>query len=81
MNTKKYGIGLEVQLFGIYLGPFYGDLKEGLGISIDIIAAQGEVRIYLRDGAGWVRIQLKTLCGSGINIEQKLFDFPEQADS
>ena len=74
VDTTNYGIGVEIKLFGISLGSFYGNLKEGLGISIDVIAAKGKVNLYLKDNAVWVNIQLTPIWGSGINIDQKLFD-------
>ena len=76
VDTSNYGVGVEVKLFGISLGTFYGDLKQGLGISINVIAAKGEVKLTLEDGAVWVTIQLTPVWGSGINIHQRLFDLP-----
>ncbi len=75
---SNFGVGLEVKLFGISLGTFYGNLKEGLGVSIDVLAAKGEVKVYLFDGGVWVKIQLTPVWGSGINTEHKLFDLPAQ---
>ena len=74
MDTTNYGVGVEAKLFGISLGTFYGNLKEGLGISIDVIAAKGSVKVYLKDNAAWINIQLKPIWGNGIDTDQKLFD-------
>ena len=74
MNTTHLGVGIEIQLFGISLGTLYGNLKEGLVIKIDVIAAKGEVKLYLEDNAVWISITLKPLWGSDIDIDQKIFD-------
>lgn len=74
MDTTNYGVGVEVKLFGISLGTFYGNLKDGLGISIDVIAAKRGIKLYLKDKAVWVNIQLTPIWGNGINTDQKLFD-------
>ena len=76
VDTTNYGVGLEVKLFGISLGTFYGDLKQGLGISINVLAATGEIKLTLEDGAVWVTIQLTPVWGPGVNIHEKLFDIP-----
>ena len=74
MDLSNYGIGLEVKLFGISLGTFYGNLKDGLGISIDVIAAKGQITAYLKDNAVWIKISLNPVWGKGISVDQKLFD-------
>ena len=70
------GFGVAVLLFGIYLGTFYGDLEEGLSIEVDIGAAKGEIKLYLKDSAVYIRSTLGLLWGNGINLDQKLFDLP-----
>ena len=76
MDTANFGVGVEVKLFGISLGTFYGDLKKGLGIAIDVIAAKGNVSLQLEGHAVFVTIKLTPVWGSGVNIHQKLFDLP-----
>ena len=78
MDISNFGAGVELTLFGISLGSFYGNLKDGLGVSIDVIAAKGGVKIYLKDDAVGVNVQLTPIWGSGINIEQKIFDLEEE---
>lgn len=78
VDISNFGAGVELTLFGISLGSFYGNLKDGLGVSIDVIAAKGGVKIYLKDDAVGVNVQLTPIWGSGINIEQKIFDLEEE---
>ena len=78
VDISNFGAGVEVTLFGISLGSFYGNLKDGLGVSIDVIAAKGGVKIYLKDNAVWVNVQLTPIWGNGINIDQKIFDLGEE---
>ncbi|KAL8786327.1 MAG: hypothetical protein Q9195_008254 [Heterodermia aff. obscurata] len=73
VDTTNYGLGVEIGLFGISLGNFYGNVKEGLVISIDIRAAKGEVRLYLKGNGVWVKIQLTPIWGGEINADEKLF--------
>ena len=74
LDTSNFGLGVEAKLFGISLGTFYGNLKEGLGITIDVLAAKGSLNFYLKDSALWVKVSLDPIWGSGINIDQKIFD-------
>ena len=78
MDVINYGVGIEVTLFGISLGSFYGNLKQGLGIAIDVLAAKGQVTLYLKDNAVWVNLQLTPIWGSGINVDQKIVGLKEE---
>jgi hypothetical protein len=57
--TDTYEIGVEIYVLGIRTGDFYGNLKDGLGITVDLFLAKGKIAFYLKDGKeAWVRIDL-----------------------
>ena len=74
VDTIFFGASVEIIVFGICLGTFHDNLKSRLGVNIDIVAASGEIIMYLQENAVWVSIHLKPRWGSAINIDQKLFD-------
>jgi hypothetical protein len=43
-------IGVEVHILGIKLGTFYGNLKDGLLIKVNLFAEKGQVQFYLKNG-------------------------------
>ena len=79
MDSTNFGIGIEVTLFGISLGTFYGNLKDGLGININVIAAKGSINISLDGTAVMLHLVLTPIWGNGIDVTQKLIDLGEDA--
>lgn len=48
-----------MSVLGIKLGSFYGNLKDGLVINIDLFLAKGSIKFYLKNGNElWVRVDL-----------------------
>lgn len=55
---------MEVTILGISIGSFSGDLKNGLVISINLYAAKGEIKLYLKNGNElWLHLDLKIIFG------------------
>lgn len=65
-------------MFGISLGTFYGNVKEGLGVHLDVFAAKGDLKLYMKDNALWVCVMLTAVWGGGIDIDQELFSLGDE---
>jgi hypothetical protein len=64
-------------VLGITIGSFGGNLKDGLGISVNLIAIKGKIRLYLKNGNEvWINISLHPLFGPGFDIDKMLFKLP-----
>jgi len=50
---------VNVSVVGISLGNIYGNLKDGVGLNIDLIAAKGSIKFYLKNGNEvWVHLDI-----------------------
>ena len=74
VNTDHFVIGMEVELFGISFGPFYGDLNQGLALSIDVKAAKGKITIHLGESDIRIDIDLPPMWVSGKQKNLNLID-------
>lgn len=62
IDTNTFEVGLSVSVVGINVGNIYGNLKDGVGVKINLIAASGEIRFYLKNGNEvWVHLDVKVV--------------------
>lgn len=73
MDTTTLEIGVEISVLGIKLGNFYGNLKQGLVIKINLIAASGFIRFFLRGREVWVEVDVSVIFDGTFKKEVKLF--------
>ncbi|KAJ0159799.1 hypothetical protein CTA2_9092 [Colletotrichum tanaceti] len=60
VDTDTFEIGLTVSIAGITVGDIFGNLKDGVGLKIDLLAAKGEIRFYLKNGNEvWIHLDVK----------------------
>jgi hypothetical protein len=58
---------------GAKIGTFYGNLKEGLVIKIDLFVAKGQIKFYLKNCKEvWVFLELKIIFDGDYNTDVKL---------
>ncbi|KAH9998189.1 hypothetical protein F4779DRAFT_165915 [Xylariaceae sp. FL0662B] len=77
IDTSTLSIQVSVSVFGINIGSFSGNLKDGVCINVNIIAAKGRVCIQLRNGNEvWLTWDLKPLWGSEIKGEKLILKLP-----
>lgn len=66
-------IGVEAWVAGIKIGTFYGSLKKGLVIRVNLFIAKGEIKFYLKNGKEiWVYVSLSVL-GKKWSTDQKIY--------
>jgi hypothetical protein len=63
-----------VYVLGVNLGQFYGNLTEGLVIKLNLFIIQGEIKLYLQDGAKgkdvWIKVNVNVLGIGPIDLNQ-----------
>ncbi|XTI86871.1 hypothetical protein V2W45_1329635 [Cenococcum geophilum] len=71
--TETWEIGVEIYVVGIKIGNFFGNVKQGLVIKVNLFVAKGEVRFYLKNGKEvWVHIDLKLTFDGSFSTDVKL---------
>ncbi|CAH0058548.1 unnamed protein product [Clonostachys solani] len=59
VDTNTFEIGVSVSILGINIGNIFGNLKDGVGVNIDLFLAKGSIKIYLKNGNEvWVRLDV-----------------------
>lgn len=64
---------------GIFLGQLKGNLNDGVSISFSLPGIAGDVTLFARDGALWIRFSL-TVLGETYSAEFELFPIPGKAE-
>ncbi|KAL4728763.1 hypothetical protein ACLX1H_003162 [Fusarium chlamydosporum] len=60
LDTDTYEIGVSISIVGINVGNIFGNLKDGVGLKVDLFVAKGEVKLYLKNGNElWVHLDIK----------------------
>ncbi|KAK1465071.1 hypothetical protein CPAR01_07107 [Colletotrichum paranaense] len=60
VDTNTFEVGLTVSIAGINIGNIFGNLKDGVGLKINLLAAKGEIRVYLKNGNEvWIHLDVK----------------------
>ncbi|KAK2594033.1 hypothetical protein QQS21_008252 [Conoideocrella luteorostrata] len=59
VDTKTFELGVSVSILGINVGNIFGNLKNGVGININLFLASGSIRFYLKNGKEvWVHVDI-----------------------
>lgn len=68
-------IGVEASVLGIKLGSFYGNLKDGIGIDVDLFLVKGSIKFYLRNGNQlYVKLKLSVKFDGSYDEDIKILD-------
>jgi hypothetical protein len=61
---------------GISLGTIYGNLKDGVGVKIDIFVAKGSLKFYLKNGNElWIHVDIKVTFDGSFDGDYKIITF------
>ncbi|KAK0638071.1 hypothetical protein DIS24_g10186 [Lasiodiplodia hormozganensis] len=50
IQENSLEIGVDVAIFGLSLGSFNGNIKDGLVIKVNVAAASGEIKLFIQQG-------------------------------
>ena len=73
-DTSSLEIGVEPMVLGMHLGAYYGNLNKDFDIGINIIAAKGNIKLYLKKNALWVNCDIKPFGMNQFTQDLKIFD-------
>ncbi|KAF8538095.1 hypothetical protein BDD12DRAFT_742571, partial [Trichophaea hybrida] len=73
VDTSSFEIGVTISVAGIKIGTFFGNLKVGLVIKIDLFVAQGQIKFYLKNGNEvWVFLEVKIKFDGNYHTDAKI---------
>ena len=76
VDTDTYEIGVDISVLGIHLGNIYGNLKDGVGVDVDLLLAKGSIKLYLKNGNElWVNLSLKITFDGSFQGDYKIITF------
>lgn len=76
IDTNTYEIGVSISVAGINVGNIFGNLKDSVGLKVDLFVAKGEVRLYLKHGNEiWVHLDIKITFDGTFSGEFKILSF------
>ncbi|KAM3081194.1 hypothetical protein ACMFMG_005149 [Clarireedia jacksonii] len=76
VDTNTYEIGVSVSIIGITVGNIYGNLKDGVGLRINLFLVKGELKFYLKNGNElWIRVDIDIKFDGGYHENTKITSF------
>ena len=82
IDAITYELGVEIQLMGIQFGEFYGTLREGLRIEIEVSAVSGTLQFYLENGnEAWINQDFAVRFGGAFSSSEKLLNVQSQGEN
>ncbi|CAI6079882.1 unnamed protein product [Clonostachys chloroleuca] len=73
VDTNTFEIGVSVSILGINIGNIFGNLKDGVGVKVDLFLAKGSIKIYLKNGNEvWVHLDVKVKFDGSFDGDYKI---------
>ncbi|CAG9938631.1 unnamed protein product [Clonostachys rosea f. rosea IK726] len=73
VDTNTFEIGVSVSILGINVGNIFGNLKDGVGVKVDLFLAKGSIKIYLKNGNEvWVHLDIKVKFDGSFDGDYKI---------
>ncbi|RSL62704.1 hypothetical protein CEP53_004688 [Fusarium sp. AF-6] len=64
VDTNTYEIGVSISVVGINVGNIFGNIKDGIGVDINLYVAKGSLRLYLKnENELWVHLDVSVTFG------------------
>ncbi|KAM0535745.1 hypothetical protein ACHAQF_006327 [Verticillium nonalfalfae] len=76
IDTDTFEIGISVSILGINVGNIYGNLKDGVGLNIDLFLAEGSIKLYLKNGNEvWINVDVSVKFDGSFQGDYKIISF------
>ncbi|KAL2677339.1 hypothetical protein Neosp_011108 [[Neocosmospora] mangrovei] len=76
VDTNTYEIGVSISIVGINVGNIFGNLKDGVGLDINLFVARGSIRLYLKNGNElWVNLDVRITFDGSFSGDYKILTF------
>lgn len=73
VNTDTLEIRVVIKIMGMTVGTFVGNLKEGLVVKVNLIAAKGELKLYVKNGNElWLKYDIEIKFDGGFHGDKKI---------
>ncbi|GIJ91918.1 hypothetical protein Asppvi_010893 [Aspergillus pseudoviridinutans] len=73
VDTTTYEASVSVSVIGINIGTLSGNLQDGITLKVNLIAAKGELRFYLKNGNEvWLHVDLNIIFDGEYNDDVKI---------
>lgn len=67
---------MNITVLGISLGNIYGSLEKGVGVTIDLYLASGEIKLYLKNGNEvWIHYDVKVKFDGEYQGDKEIFSW------
>ncbi|KAF4415153.1 hypothetical protein FACUT_13636 [Fusarium acutatum] len=69
-------LGVSISIVGINVGNIFGNLKDGVGLNVNLFAAKGEIKLYLKNESDlWVHIDVSVTFDGSFEGDYKILSF------
>ena len=76
VDTDTYDIGVRISVCGTSVDNIYGNLKDGVGLKINLHTTRGEIKLYLKNGNElWTHIDTKVVFDGSFQKDSKIMSF------
>jgi hypothetical protein len=76
VDTNTFEIGVSISIVGINVGNIFGNLKDGVGLDINLFVAKGSIRLYLKNGNElWVHLDVSVTFDGSFSGDYKIISF------
>ncbi|KAI1770955.1 hypothetical protein F4818DRAFT_217804 [Hypoxylon cercidicola] len=76
VDTGTLEAVLTLSVLGVNVGTISGNLKDGIGMKINLFVAQGEIKLYLKNGNElWIHLELKILGDGSYKGDYKIISW------
>jgi hypothetical protein len=76
LDTSTFEIGVSISIVGINVGNIFGNLKDGVGLKVNLFVAKGEIKLYLKNGNElWVHIDVSVTFDGSFEGDYKILSF------
>lgn len=74
LDVNSFEISVAETIAGISIGPIKGNLKDGVGLKLNLNSAKGQTKFYLKNGNEiWTHIDVKIVWNGSYHGDYKLF--------
>ncbi|KAK7178175.1 hypothetical protein PSPO01_15778 [Paraphaeosphaeria sporulosa] len=76
INTDTFEIRITVNIAGISVGTFVGNLKDGVSVNVNLFVATGELKFYLKNGNElWIHYSIKIRFDGSFEGDKEILSF------
>ncbi|RSM10358.1 hypothetical protein CDV31_007234 [Fusarium ambrosium] len=76
IDTDTYELAISINIVGINVGNIYGNIKDGVGLDINLFVAKGSIKFYLKNGNElWVHLDVSVTFDGSFSGDHKIISW------